>query len=334
MENNFLVTIVVPMYNVEKYIEKCLDSLINQTYKNIEILVINDGSKDNSLIIAERKAKEDNRIKIISQLNQGLSAARNTGMDNAKGQYICFVDSDDFVHPDYVKLLLECIVKNNADISVCDFLYIDEKGNTWKRKDKENKIYNNIEALKDIFCKEQNTEVMTWNKLYKIELFKDNNIYFPVGKYHEDNFTTYKLYYYSKKVAMISDELYYYLQRNNSIMGQKFNSKRLDIFEGIEEAKAFFREKRVDLKNEIEAYEINIKIFILNEMIKNGFKGKEKKELIDAIKRNRKLYLKNKYISKKIRVGIYLLYGKGTIYTIIIYIYNKIKKQKSRRKRI
>ena len=137
MKENPLVTIVVPMYNVEKYIEKCINSLLNQTYQNIEIIIINDGTKDNSLAIAERKAKEDRRIKIISQPNQGLSAARNTGIDNASGDYICFVDSDDFIHTDYVKLLLECILENDVDISVCNFFYIDEQGNTWKRKEKE-----------------------------------------------------------------------------------------------------------------------------------------------------------------------------------------------------
>lgn len=326
MENNFLVTIVVPMYNVEKYIEKCLDSLINQTYKNIEILVINDGSKDNSLIIAERKAKEDNRIKIISQLNQGLSAARNTGMDNAKGQYICFVDSDDFVHPDYVKLLLESMVDNDSDISVCDFFYIDEEDNTWKRKEKENKIYNNIEALKDIFCKEQNTEVMTWNKLYKIELFKDNNIYFPVGRYHEDNFTTYKLYYYSKKIAMISDELYYYLQRNNSIMGQKFNKKRLDILDAIDETKKFFKDKKIKLDEEIQCCEIITKINILNNMIRDKFKEKERITIIDDIKKHKKTYKNNKYIDRKTKIALTLLFGNGDIYEFSIIMFNFLKR--------
>lgn len=330
MKEKPLVTIVVPMYNVEKYIEKCLNSLINQTYKNIEIIIINDGSKDNSLSIAEKKAKGDSRIKIISQPNQGLSAARNAGIDNASGSYICFVDSDDFVHQDYVKLLLECILKNEADISACGFFYIDEEGNKWKRKEKENKLYNNEEALKDIFSKEQNTEIMTWNKLYKIQLFRDNKIYFPIGRYHEDNFTTYKLYYYAKKIVMISNELYYYLQRNNSIMGQKFNKKRLDIIDAIEETKNFFKDKELDLYEEIQCYEILTKINILNNMIRDKYKEKEKKDIVKDIKENKKNYKKNKYIDKKTKTALILVFGRGEIYTFSISMFDFLKKYKKR----
>lgn len=326
MKEKSLVTIVVPMYNVEKYIEKCLDSLINQTYKNIEVIVVNDGSKDNSLTITEKKANQDSRIKIVSQTNQGLSAARNTGIDNANGNYICFVDSDDFVHPDYVKLLLECIVENDADISVCNFFYIDEEGNTWKRKEKEKKLYNNEEALKDIFSKEQNTEVMTWNKLYKLQLFRDNKIYFPVGRYHEDNFTTYRLYYYSKKIAMISDELYYYLQRNNSIMGQKFNKKRLDILDAIDETKDFFKNKKIKLDEEIQCYEIIAKINILNNMIRDKYKEKERINIIDDIIKNKKAYRKNKFIDKKTKIALILLFGNGEIYAFSISLFDLLKK--------
>lgn len=327
MKENPLVTIVVPMYNVEKYIEKCINSLINQTYQNIEIIIINDGTKDNSLAIAERKAKEDRRIKIISQPNQGLSAARNTGIDNASGDYICFVDSDDFIHTDYVKLLLECILENDVDISVCNFFYIDEQGNTWKRKEKEKKIYNNEEALKDIFSKEQNTEVMTWNKLYKIQLFRDNKIYFPVGRYHEDNFTTYKLYYYANKIAMISDELYYYLQRNNSIMGQKFNKKRLDILDAIGETKSFFKDKKIKLNEEIQCYEILTKINILNNMIRDKYKGRERIDIIRDIKENKKVFKKNKHIDKKTKAALILIFEKGRIYTALLLLSDKIRKR-------
>lgn len=327
MKENPLVTIVVPMYNVEKYIEKCINSLLNQTYQNIEIIIINDGTKDNSLAIAERKAKEDRRIKIISQPNQGLSAARNTGIDNASGDYICFVDSDDFIHTDYVKLLLECILENDVDISVCNFFYIDEQGNTWKRKEKEKKIYNNEEALKDIFSKEQNTEVMTWNKLYKIQLFRDNKIYFPVGRYHEDNFTTYKLYYYANKIAMISDELYYYLQRNNSIMGQKFNKKRLDILDAIGETKSFFKDKKIKLNEEIQCYEIITKINILNNMIRDKYKGRERIDIIRDIKENKKVFKKNKHIDKKTKAALILIFEKGRIYTALLLLLDKIRKR-------
>lgn len=330
--NEQLVTVVVPVYNVEKFLERCIKSIINQTYTNIEIILVNDGSTDGSLDICYKMSKQDKRIQVITQENQGLSEARNAGIRNANGKYICFIDSDDFIHKDYIKLLVESLINNDADISVCDFYYIDENNNMWPRKEKKCATYSNIEAIRDILCGEQNTEVMTWNKLYKLSLFKENNIYFPKGKLHEDNFTTYKLYYYAKKISLISDRLYYYMQRANSIMGSKFNLGRLDIYEAIKEAKTFFKERQINLDDELEAYEAIIKIYILDNMIRSDFHGKEKEELVNEFKKNKKDYLKNKYVSKILKLAIFCIVGNGRIYEILLSVYSKIKKIKNRRK--
>ncbi len=326
---NILVSVVVPIYNVEKYLQKCLTSICNQTYKNLEILLINDGTKDNSLKICNETAKKDERIKVISQKNGGLSKARNTGLKEATGEYICFIDSDDFVDSHYIEYMLTNILENDADICACDFYYINENGDTWSKNIiKSNQIFTNIEAICDILSEEQTTEVMTWNKLYKRNLFIDNNIIFPVGKLNEDNFTTYKLYYFSKKITLINDKLYYYLQRNNSIMGQKFNTKRLDILTSIKETKEFFKVNNLKIDQELIAcYELSIILNLINTMMRNNYNGSEKQELIDMIRSNKKSYLHNKYIGLKNKLLVILLGKTGNIYSKILAFKEKRKER-------
>lgn len=318
-----LVSIVVPVYNVEKYLKRCIDSLKNQTYNNIEILLVNDGSTDASLSICEKEAIGDNRIKVISQKNGGLSDARNTGINNATGEYICFVDSDDFVNEHYIQLLFENLLETNSDISVCNYMYIDENDKTWIREEKNKQEYSNIEAIKDVLSTNQDTEVMAWNKLYKKELFTKNNIYFPKGKIHEDNFTTYKLFYYAKKVSLINDKLYYYYQRTDSIMGQKFNTKRLHILEAVEETKKFFEDKEVELSQELEYYELITLINTFNFMIRDNFVGKEKYDIIKKVITNKSKYKKNVYITKREKIFLSTIGKKGDLYKIILKIFDK-----------
>lgn len=322
-----LVSIVVPVYNVEKYLKRCIDSLKSQTYNNIEILLVNDGSTDTSLSICEKEAIDDNRIKVISQKNGGLSDARNTGINNATGEYICFVDSDDFVNEYYVQLLFENLLETNSDISVCNYMYIDENDKTWMRKEKNNKEYSNIDAVKDVLSTKQDTEVMAWNKLYKKELFTKNNIYFPKGKIHEDNFTTYKLYYYANKISLINDKLYYYYQRTDSIMGQKFNTKRLHILEAVEETKEFFKNKEIELSQELECYELITLINTLNFMIRDNFVGQEKFDIIQKVITNKSKYKTNAYITKREKVFLRTIGKKGVLYEIVLKIFDRCTKK-------
>ena len=142
-----LVTVVVPIYNVERYLEKCLTSIILQTYKNLEVILVNDGSTDNSLNICKEFEKEDSRIRIISQENKGLSVARNVGIENAKGEYIAFVDSDDFISCKFIENLYNESIRNNSDIVCCDFYYVNELEKKWSLKEKENKVYNSVRII-------------------------------------------------------------------------------------------------------------------------------------------------------------------------------------------
>jgi len=239
MTNNKLISIIVPVYKVEPYLHRCVDSILNQTYKNMEIILVDDGSPDRCGEICDEYAKKDNRIKVIHKENGGLSEARNFGIDIAKGRYISFLDSDDWIHKKYISELYKLLIKTNADISACDFLRTKtedvpkiEKGIIHE--------FTNIEALEQFTDKFYVQMVVTWGKLYKRELF--DHIRFPVGRLHEDEFTTYKLIYKAKKIVLTNSKMLYYWQRSDSIMRSGFNlNQKLDALDSYEERAAFFQ---------------------------------------------------------------------------------------------
>ena len=224
------ISIVVPIYNVEQYLDKCVRSLVNQTYENLEIILVDDGSKDKSGQICDLWKEKDNRIKVIHKKNGGLSDARNAGMRIAQGEYMAFVDSDDWVDERIYEILMENMDKYNADISVCSIKKVYEKDIL----DKVEILNNNIsvftaeEALKNLI-KESVLKQTVWNKLYKREV--TDNIYFEFGKIHEDEFWTYQIFGRCSSIVYTDEQLYYYLQRPGSIMNKSFSVKRLDALE-------------------------------------------------------------------------------------------------------
>lgn len=246
-----LISIIVPVYNVEQYLRRCIDSLINQTLKEIEIILVDDGSTDSSGSICDEYEIKDNRIRVIHKNNRGLSHSRNIGIDIAKGKYILFVDSDDFIHPQMIEILYNTIIDNDADITICDFDRVYENTNVEFEK-YENiqdiNIYNNIEALNELYSKNVVKFVIAWNKLYKRELFE--NLRYKEGKIHEDEFIIHELLYRSNKVIHIHLSLYFYLQRQDSIMNSKFSVRRLDGLDAYRERITFFK-----YRNEKELFE-------------------------------------------------------------------------------
>lgn len=227
---NSLVSVVVPVYNVEKYLENCLLSIVGQTYRNIEILLVDDGSTDSSGQICDLYSKRDSRIKVVHQKNQGLSGARNTALDIARGEYITCIDSDDFVSELLIEKLVEAITEYKSDISVCGTVYCDENSTTLRSQVVERtKVIEGKEQIRNMLsCFDIAT--MAWGKLYRKELF--TNVRYPVGKYNEDVFTTYKLLAKSKRTVVINQGLYYYRQVPESITHSTFSMKHLDAIEG------------------------------------------------------------------------------------------------------
>lgn len=265
-----LVSIIVPIYRVQDYINKCVESIMAQTYSNIEIILVDDESPDNCPEICDDYAKKDARVRVIHKKNGGLSDARNAGLEMATGEYIAFVDGDDYVSSDYIQALYEVCVKDESDISCCGYYRVYGEKLIKAPKSTDKKLFTGIEAIRDIFTAGTLCEVMAWNKLYKRSLFIDYNIRFPVGKIHEDTFTTYKLFYYAERVGFIDKPLYYYIQRNDSIMGQTFNAKRLDVLDMLREAEEFFSEKKVSFYRELQSARLLLTLGAYNDYLKTG----------------------------------------------------------------
>lgn len=242
MKNNPNVSVIVPIYNVEKYLSRCIDSILVQTYQNYELILINDGSPDNCAQIIDKYAKENSKIVAIQQNNQGLSAARNAGIDIAKGMYITFIDSDDYVYPEYLARLVSAIERNDADISICgNVRFSDTINPVIKNNFDGEEIIIRIQACKFIYDtkRKKANYVIACGKLYKKELF--SKLRYPVGKLHEDQFLTYKLMYSAEKVVEIGECLYGYYVNEFGIMNSPFNMKRYDDIEALEGAEQFFR---------------------------------------------------------------------------------------------
>lgn len=245
MDNNPLISVIVPIYNVEKYLHTCINSILNQTYSNLEIILVDDGSPDSCPSICDEFALKDNRVKVIHKTNGGLSSARNAGLDIAKGDFIGFIDSDDFISPNFYQCLLNNAIMQNADISECTFIKVSEsnlKSFSFPLVNNDTiSVTNNVGALERLFSEDFNTYVNTvvvWNKLYKSSLFE--SIRYPLNKISEDEFTTYKLLYKSNKFVTSSAVLHAYVQRTSSIMGKSFNAKRFDVLDAYEQAITFF----------------------------------------------------------------------------------------------
>lgn len=197
MKEDIKVSIIIPVYGVEKYISQCLESVINQSYENIEIIVVNDGTKDNSMKIVEEYLL-DERIKIINKENGGLASARNRGIEEATGEYIYFLDSDDWIEVNTIEVLVE--ESNNLDIIYSNFWYFDEK-NQKKRKNKE-KIKSNM-SMTGEYLLGYSTEIMVWNKIYKKSFLEEKQLRFLEGIIHEDEEFTFKCYMNSPQVKYI-----------------------------------------------------------------------------------------------------------------------------------
>ncbi|RXJ66612.1 hypothetical protein CRV08_12340 [Halarcobacter ebronensis] len=226
-----LISVIIPVYNIEDYIYKCLTSILSQSLENIEIIIVNDGSTDKSLEIINRTIRNDKRCLILNQDNQGLSAARNNGLTISKADYVIFIDGDDFINKDMLLKMYHKIVKEEADIVVCQFQKVFPDGKIEIIEEPEEQNFNNILSSK-LFS-------VAWNKLYKRSLFLDNKIYYPNNIYHEDIATTFKLYFFSKKIIYIKESLYNWVQRKASLSNNISQKHIDDIFLSFQLTKDF-----------------------------------------------------------------------------------------------
>lgn len=224
-----LISVIVPVYKVEPYLDKCISSVVNQTYKNLEIILVDDGSPDNCPAMCDAWAEKDNRIRVIHKPNGGLSDARNAGMSAATGELMAFVDSDDWIAPDMYEQLYRRLTEDGSDIAACGVQMVWEDNTPPRMLTRPgSRTLNRDEAMQAII-EESCLKQPVCYKLYKSKLVRD--IRFPVGKYHEDVFWSYQAVGKANRVSVSDNVGYYYLQRGGSIMGEGYSIKRLDAIE-------------------------------------------------------------------------------------------------------
>lgn len=243
---NDKISVIIPIYNVEKYLEQCIESVINQTYENLEIILVDDGSSDKSSMICDKYKLKDNRIKVLCNTNMGVGAARNSGLEISTGKYVTFIDSDDYVSPNYIYTMYKNLKETNSDMSICESKTF--KGKYCKSKDKKDriKIFNSQEIIDMMLTYNLTALTLTtpWGNLVPLEFYKV--VKFPEGTIIDDQFIVYRLYMLANKISYTNKQLYYYRIRKGSIMQQKYSIKRTVIFEAYEQRLKDLIEKNYD----------------------------------------------------------------------------------------
>ena len=295
-----LISIVVPVYNVEDYLEKCIQSILNQSYKNLEIILVDDGSPDNCPKICDKYEKLDSRIKVIHKKNGGLSDARNIGIKNAKGKYISFVDSDDYIKENFIEDMYNLLIKYDADIACSQMKITNKTNDDVVNENKKINIYSSLDAIKETLY-QRNIDNSAPSKLFKKELFDD--ICFPVGYTFEDLDTVYKVFLKCEKIVVSNYKYYFYYQREDSIL-HTVKDKTIEDLLFIANNMYSSLEKYEGLKSAVLARLINAHFYVYNRTKNEKYKQDSKEFII----KNRKKVLKDKNISLKTKCGIILSY--------------------------
>jgi len=326
-----LISIIVPIYKVENYIRCCIDSILNQTYRNLEIILVDDGSPDNCPGICDEYKGIDKRIKVIHKKNGGLSSARNAGLDIASGQYIGLIDSDDFIESDMYEALYAASEKYNADISVCGRYIVEGNRITSYSDTEEPKVYNRYQALRQIVLDDFYNGInnYAWDKLYKKSLF--DNIRYPEGKHFEDIFTTYKLFSISSKIVHIQSPKYYYLQREDSIIGSTNTASRYDYYMANTQCLEFIKKVEPLLTDVCDSQLIDKLFLSINDMLISDYKRNkytdEKNEILNKFKQFSLERLKNlDEIGSKRKLSLSFIYKYPDLYSFIYPRYKLGKK--------
>ncbi len=268
-----IISVIIPVYKVEKYMDKCIQSVVNQTYKDLEVILVDDGSPDSCPRKCDEWGKEDQRIRVLHKKNGGLSDARNRGIDIASGEYIAFVDSDDWIAPTMFEQMYQKISENDADMAICRYKKIFDDGHSEECAPfgKADRVLDTRDAL-TLLLEDSVITSHVWRKLYKRELITPN--LFPVGKYYEDVFIMPELIMKSKKVVCMNEVFYYYRQNNDGILGSNSVRVNSDYCEALEYNVKMIENAFPELKKKAE-YERYNKLEIIWWGL--NFNSKEKK---------------------------------------------------------
>lgn len=320
MNDEELISVIVPVYNVEKYLRRCMDSIVQQTYKNIEIIIVDDGSIDSSGKISDEYAKKDKRIKVIHKQNGGLSDARNVALDIIKGKYIAFIDSDDSISNDYIEYLYNLLKKNNADMGICDSQVCYNDLIQVNNEPENIIVYSKDEVIKEMLYA-NHYFISAWGKIYKKELL--NNVRYPKGQIYEDINTTYLIYLSSNKIACSNQRKYYYYLHPNSITTSKFDSKHFELIKATDVMTTDLEKKYPELKMAIMRRRVYSRLSVLCKMINSNYQGKEKKEVIGYIQKYGRDVLKDALAPKRDKISIFIIIYLENCFGFVWKVYTK-----------
>lgn len=313
------ISVIVPIYNREKYLERCVTSIINQTYENLEIILVDDGSKDKSGEMSDLFAEKDHRIKVIHKENGGLSSARNAGIDIATGKYIAFIDGDDWIEKCMYQVLVDLAETQNADIVECKFQRVVDENEKFIQPIWEMFVLDKIDGAKAFFDGTGKASIIACNKIYHKRLFQ--SLRFPEGLLNEDQWLIPKLYMLSERVVSINQKYYYYYQSPNSITRSPFSLKKLDALKAFEETRKMYeKENLYDLVQWCDTtYSfLLIKYYNLSKRLEGG------EDICKKIKKyyneRMKEFLKNRHLNWKQKTLLILYY-------VIPSIYEEIKNE-------
>ncbi|MGX7773664.1 glycosyltransferase family 2 protein [Limosilactobacillus fermentum] len=295
MKEQPLVSVIIPVYNVERFLDKCIISVLEQSYSNIEILLVDDGSTDSSGSICRKYSKKYKNVKYLHESNKGLSAARNYGLDVCNGKYVLFVDSDDFIRNNLIENILNIALTEKADIVEFNYLLVGGKDKQWPKVTNAYKVLDHEKAL--MSCLNYESSVMVWNKLYRKNLFK--GIRFPVGKIHEDEAIAPYLTDKANIYVKVDDCYYAYVKRKGSIMNSNFSDNELFIINIFQKRLKYFSQKYGEKYDPI----INYHYFLrLKNLVSNMPKYSENRSKLIIAKHELYKRLLNNKLSKKLRI--------------------------------
>lgn len=304
-----MLSIIVPVYKTKKYIDKCVTSLTAQTYRDIEIILVDDGSPDECPKMCDEWAKKDARIKVVHRENGGLSAARNSGLEAARGDYIAFIDSDDYIDENMFSKLMNAVSLNGADIAQCAYIKVGESeedealARVNAEKSEEILVFNAQDAMEELI-RERNIHQVVWNKVYSKEAIGE--LRFKEGKINEDEFFTYRVVGNSNKIVSLKAQLYFYVQHENSIMSSGYSVKRLDAVEALKERMEYIHEKFPKLYNLAKASYLCTCMYAHQCLARN--------KNVDSDKTYRKMLVKNVRAQKADGAVISLMEGKTPLF--------------------
>ena len=316
--DNELISVIIPVYNVEQYLEKCIDSIINETYKNLEIILVDDGSTDNSGKLCDLLAKKDSRIVVYHKENGGLSSARNFGIDKANGEFIGFIDSDDYIDNDMYETLHNLIKKDKSDVSMCGLYNIYANRKDSQVKEVKKYLMNAEEAIQMVLDSKI-TSVTAVNKLYRKEIF--NDLRYDLGKTSEDAFIIVRLLDKCNLISVTNERKYYYYHRANSITKKPFSEKSRDVLDAYNLNYSIVEKKYPKIISSAKRRVLWAYFYVLDLLCVSEDRGKHDElanELIHKLKKDTIFILNSPYFTLKRKILFISLFISEKLYKKII----------------